>query len=71
MPNKELLCQLLATWLVYNSALLLVLLATCVCFDRNEYEVLGAMMVFTAGLVIMQYDWWALKSKKYLRHKVG
>lgn len=62
--KRSVVVQLVINWLLYNIALLVVLIMTCECFDRNEYETMLAMAVFSAGLATMQYDLWAVKFYK-------
>lgn len=71
MGNLSLLMQVLLTWLFYNAALIFVLVCTCSNFNHNEYETILAMAVFSLGLSVMQYDWWALRNDKYKKCKRG
>jgi len=69
MENRNLITQLFITWLFYNCALIAVLWLTCWSFGREEYETVVAMMIFSFGVSVIEYDWWALKNNRYERRK--
>jgi hypothetical protein len=56
--------HLAVNWVLYNLALFIILLLTCVCYDSNEIETQVAMGVFTLGLAFHQYDLWAMHYNK-------
>ena len=65
MGNRNIVLQLFISWMFYNTALAVVLLITCYCFDQNEYETVISMAVISVGISVMQYDWWALRNGVY------
>jgi hypothetical protein len=48
-------------------ALIVILILTCYRFSQNEYDTVFSIALFSLGLSVMQYDWWALTGGKYQR----
>jgi hypothetical protein len=62
---RTVITHLFVSWVLTNLALVFVLYMTASCFDHTEWESIAAMVMFTGGLKIMQYDLWKIRHDKY------